>query len=292
MSRGAPSRLEAAALFLKDGPQHTLDVARQVLSLSGHPGAASAAVFALLGSDPRFTVDGEGRWRLTGTAPVGPPLDSVSYAVVDVETTGGSVGKGHRITEVAVVEIRDGMITESWETLVNPGRTIPPFVARLTGITDEMVVDAPYFEAVADDLMSRLEGRVFVAHNAPFDWGFVNTQLTDALGLVPDLDRLCTVRLARRLLPTLPRRNLDALTQHFDVLIEGRHRAHGDAYATAQVFLRLLDVAREQGIHDLAGLTYLVDRKGHRPYRGRKGKRSAGPDPDPDTAGPERPDSS
>ena len=115
--------------------------------------------------------------------------------------------------------------------------------------------------------MERLSGRVFVAHNAPFDWGFVHGQLTDSLGLAPDLDQLCTVRLARRRVPDLPRRNLDSVTQHFDILIEGRHRAYGDALATAQVFLRLLDLARDQGIQDLAGLTYLVDRKGRRPPR-------------------------
>jgi len=261
------SRIQAAAQFLQKGPAHTLDLAREVLALSGHSGASAAAIFALLGTDPRFAVDGQGNWRLTGMAPVGPALDAVRYAVVDVETTGGAFSKGHRITEIAVVEIRDGMIAESFHTLVNPGRHIPQFVERLTGITDDMVQDAPHFDEVAEPLMERLAGRVFVAHNAPFDWGFVHGQLTDSLGLAPDLDQLCTVRLARRLVPELSRRNLDSVTQHFDILIEGRHRAYGDALATAQVFLRLLDLARDQGIQDLAGLTYLVDRKGKRPPR-------------------------
>lgn len=260
MSRRDPSLVQAAARLLESGPLHTLELAHQVLGLSGHPGAASAAVFSLLGGDERFGVDSEGRWTLRRGAFVGPPMESVPYAVVDVETTGGSVGRGHRITEIAVVEVRDGSVVDSFHTLVNPGRPIPPFVSGLTGITDHMVRGAPSFEAIAHPLVERLEGRVFVAHNAPFDWGFVYAQLVDVLGDAPELDRLCTVRMARHLLPELPRRNLDALSYHFDVMIEGRHRALGDALATARIFLRLMDVARERGIRDYGALHRIANR--------------------------------
>lgn len=256
------SRTQAAARLLAEGPFHTMEIARQVLGLTGAPGAAAAAVFALLGSDPRFSVDAEGVWTVEPGVQVGPPLDSLRYAVVDVETTGGSMARGHRITEVGVVIIEQGAIVGSFESLVNPRRRIPSFVSRLTGISDSMVADAPDFEEIAESLAQCLAGSVFVAHNAPFDWGFVHGELTAATGEEPVMDRLCTVRLARRLVPQLRRRNLDSLSQHFDVMIQGRHRAYGDALATAQVFLRLLDLARDRGVRDLAGLQHMINSRG------------------------------
>jgi DNA polymerase-3 subunit epsilon len=260
------SRTQAAARLLAAGPSHTMDLAREVLGLRGAPGAAAAAVFALLGSDPRFAVDGQGIWTLEDGAEVGPPLESLKYAVVDVETTGGSMARGHRITEVGVVIIEDGAISDSFESLVNPLRRIPSFVSRLTGISDGMVAESPTFDEIAEPLSRVLQGSVFVAHNASFDWAFVQGELVKATGDELRMERLCTVKLARRLVPELRRRNLDSLSQHFDVMIEGRHRAYGDALATAQVFLRLMDLARDRGIRDLAGLARLVDGR-NRPRR-------------------------
>jgi len=261
--RDEPSLLFRAVALLQQGPLHTLDLARRVLGLSGNAGAASAAVFTLLGSDPRFRVDGQGWWTLVGEAPnPGEELGKLSYAVVDVETTGGAPSRGHRITEVAVVEIRDGGIAADFQTLVNPGRPIPLRIAELTGINDEMVAGAPFFEDVAPELLSWLEGRVFVAHNVAFDWSFVSAQLGDTLGEVPNIPRLCTVQMAKRLAPALKRRNLDSVASHFGVPIHARHRAHGDALATARVLLRMLDEARGQGILDLTGLQRLLSRRG------------------------------
>lgn len=286
--------LRRAADVLDEGPLHTLEVARRVLRLSGDEGAASAAVFALLGDDRRFRVDERGVWSLesdggsrapgsperavgaragvrptgdatpasgTGTEaiPAGPPesttpLAEVPFAVVDVETTGGTHARGHRITEVAVVEVRDGIVGETWDTLVNPGRRIPSRIARLTGITDRMVAGAPYFDHVADELLERLRSRVFVAHNVRFDWGFVRRQLADAVGEVPEGPRLCTLRMARRFVPELERRNLDALARHFRLRVADRHRARGDAVATARILVRLLDEASARGLADLGSL--------------------------------------
>jgi DNA polymerase-3 subunit epsilon len=251
-----------AVTLLQHGEVHTLELAREVMGLTGNAGAASAAIFSLLGGDPRFQVDGKGWWSLAGDPP--PPeedLDGLTYAVVDVETTGGSPDRGHRITEIAVVEIRDGVITEDFQTLVNPGRPIPHRIAGLTGITDEMVEIAPYFEEIAEDLLDWLEDRVFVAHNAAFDWRFVSAQLGDAIGFVPQVPRLCTVQMARRLAPALSRKNLDALTRYFGIPIHSRHRAFGDALATARVLLRLLDEARIKGITDLTSLNLLLNRR-------------------------------
>lgn len=257
MKRGRtePSLLQHAQAALEEGPTPTGELARRVLGITGHQGAAAAAVFALLGADDRFQVDGEGVWTLRpGTLRLGSPLNDLRYAVVDVETTGGKYERGHGITEVAIVEVQGGTIVGEYQTLVNPGRRVPTRIARLTGITDAMLLHAPVFSEVAEDIYRRLEGRVFVAHNARYDWGWLRLQLGDALGAVPESDRLCTVRLARRLLPELSRRNLDALTEFFRIPIHQRHRAYGDALATARVLLRLLDLADGMGLGDLHAL--------------------------------------
>lgn len=269
MTGGGPGSLvRQAEARLKGGPAHTLELARDVLSLSGHPGAASAAVFQLLGADPRFRVDATGVWTLDpALAPLGASLDEVGFAVVDVETTGGGVEYGHRITDVAVVEVRGGRIVDEYQTLVNPGRRIPPGITALTGITDAMVSVAPYFEDVAEQILSRLQGRVFVAHNAAFDWGFVSGELVRTLGDAPDLVRMCTVRMVRRLVPALRHRNLDVVSRHFGVAIHQRHRAFGDALATARVLLRLLDEARGRGLEDVAALEAYLRRRGRRRVR-------------------------
>ena len=249
------SLLRDAWALLERGPLGTGEVARRVLGLDGHPGAASAAVFALLGGDHRFVVDGEGVWSLRdGARRPGLPLSRLRYAVVDVETTGGRYEGGHRMTEVSVVEVRGGVVAEVFDTLLQPGRAVPRRTVSLTGITDRMLAGAPTFDEVAEEVFRRISGRVFVAHNAGFDWGWLRAQLGDALGDVPDVDRLCTMSLARRLVPELRRRNLDALAEFFDVPIPLRHRARGDALATARVLLRLLDRAESLGIGDLRSL--------------------------------------
>ncbi len=250
-----PSLLHAAQAVLEGGSVHSIKLARSVLSLEGHPGAAAAAVFSLLGRDDRFSVDEDGNWSMVpGTLRLGAGLRELSYAVVDVETTGGKYERGHRITEVAIVEVRNGTIVDEFHTLINPGRRVPARIAHLTGISDGMLINAPYFDDVAEEVHRRLEGRVFVAHNVAFDWGWLSNHLGDALGMVPEVERLCTVRLARRLLPELRRRNLDALTEFFRIPIHDRHRAYGDALATARVLLRLLDMADGIGIADLHAL--------------------------------------
>ncbi len=137
-------------------------------------------------------------------------------------------------------------------------------MVALTGITNEMVAEAPYFDHVAEEVLARLEGRVFVAHNVAFDWAFVSSELTRALGDAPELVRMCTVRMVRRLVPGLRHRNLDVVTRHFGVDIHARHRAHGDALATARVLLRLLDEARGRGLDDVASLEWYLRRRSRR----------------------------
>jgi DNA polymerase-3 subunit epsilon len=249
---------------LRTGPTHTLALAREVLGLSGHPGAASAAIFALLGNDPRFQVDAGGIWSIARDAVAGQSLAELYYAVVDVETTGGGPHKGHRITEIAIVHVDNGEIVDEFTSLLNPGRSIPPMISSITGITAEMVESAPFFEHIAEVVWERLENRIFVAHNVQFDRSFVRAELVNALGEAPPLSPLCTVRMARGLLPRLRRRNLDALARHYDIPIHGRHRAGGDALATARILLRLLDEAALQGIHHLPSLRSALRRRARR----------------------------
>jgi DNA polymerase III epsilon subunit family exonuclease len=264
----ATSLVRSAAKHLRHKPLHTLDLAREVLGLDGHAGAASAAVFQLLGGDPRFLVDGEGVWRLDpAVAPLGVPLSEISFQVVDVETTGGGQHYGHRITDFAAVEVVGGEIVDEYQTLVNPGRRIPVAITALTGITDDMVAGAPYFEHVADGIAERLHGSVFVAHNVAFDWGFVSGELVRTVGDAPAVPRICTVRMVRRLVPAQRRRNLDVVTRHFGVKVHERHRAYGDALATARVFIRLLDEAMGRGIEDLATLEWYLARRRQRMER-------------------------
>ncbi|MGH2668116.1 MAG: 3'-5' exonuclease, partial [bacterium] len=137
-------------------------------------------------------------------------------------------------------------------SLVNPGMPVPPFVQTLTGITPAMLLDAPPFDAVVDGLLDVLRGTVFVAHNARFDWAFVSAEVERARNLALLGPRLCTMRLARRLLPDLERRNLDRVSDFFGITIEGRHRAVGDAVAASQCLGRLLGLAREHGAVCLA----------------------------------------
>lgn len=188
-------------------------------------------------------------------------LRSLEYAVVDVETTGGSAAHGHRITEIAVVRVRgDGSVLDSYSTLVNPLRPIPPFISSLTGITDTMVRAAPPFAEVAEEVRGLLRGRVFVAHNVAFDWGFVDRELVDAVGLGLVGRRLCTVRLARRVVPELKSRSLGTLSDFFGVENAARHRALGDARATVVVFGHLLARLEEREIHSWDGLEELLGR--------------------------------
>jgi DNA polymerase III epsilon subunit family exonuclease len=261
MGRNA-SLIRNAAERLASGPAHTLDLAREVLGLVGHDGAASAAVFQLLGTDPRFVVDAQGVWSLDpAPGPFGAPLAEVPFAVVDVETTGRASWSGHRMIEIAIVEVRGGAIVDEFQTLLNPGQGIPSAITALTGIAPHMVRDAPYFDHVAEEVARRLERRVFVAHNVTFDWSFVSAELVQALGDAPRMPRLCTVRMCRRLVPQLRHRNLDVVTRHFGIEIHDRHRAYGDALATARVFLRLLDEAAGRGIEDLSTLEWYLRRR-------------------------------
>lgn len=157
-------------------------------------------------------------------------------AIVDVETT-GSDPASDRITEIALLEVGSGFaLTAQWSTLLNPGGAIPGPIQALTGITQEMVERAPRFADIAGELYERLAGRVFVAHNARFDYGFLRREF-DRAGLKYLAKTLCTVRLSRRLYPGEQGHDLDSLIERHGLECEARHRAAPDAAAVWQ-FLR------------------------------------------------------
>ncbi len=251
---------ERARAYLQDGPRPSLDIVREVMGLARANLAVSERLaVALLGADPRFSCDREGCWALVPEpAWLGVPLDDVRFAVVDVETTGMRARDGDRITEIAVVHVDGPRLAVAFESLVNPGRPIPWRIAALTGITDRQVAMAPTFDALADRLQAALAGRVFVAHNARFDWAFVSAELERATGYPPRMPKLCTVRLTRRLVPELTRRSLDSVMVYFGLETDRRHRAGGDAVVTAKALLRLIRRAEERGLRtweDLAQLS-------------------------------------
>jgi DNA polymerase III subunit epsilon len=287
LSSGLLARALAA---LQESPRSTAWLAREILGLQGHEGVAARAIFTLLGSDPRLHVAPDGVWSLKigeEGAAFGPLLRDLSFAVVDVETTGGRYDWGHRVTDLAIVPVERGVVGKPFSTLIHPGRDIPPRIQSLTGISPEMVAGAPRFDEVAEAVGEALRGRVFTAHNVRFDWSFVSGQLTDAVGEVPEEPRLCTVRMGRALVPGLSSYGLDGITRHFQIEIEGRHRALGDALATARVLVHLLDAADREGVADLEGLERLLrargDRRNARP-RPRSGLRRS---PDPDSSDPD-----
>lgn len=214
---------------------------------------------ALLGADPRFTFDLEGRWSLVPEpAWHGVPLADVRFAVVDVETTGMRSRGDDRITEIAVVHVDGPRIALAFDSLVNPGRPIPGFIERLTGISNAQVADAPAFADIADRIVAALAGRVFVAHNARFDWGFVSAEVERSQDVTLRMPKLCTVRMTRRLVPELERRSLDSVMHFFGLETDRRHRASGDAMVTAKALLRLLARARDAGIQTWEDLDHTL----------------------------------
>jgi DNA polymerase III subunit epsilon len=158
--------------------------------------------------------------------PLDFPLPSEPLVFVDLETTGGTFGVD-RITEIGIVEVGPAGVSQ-WTSLVNPGKPIPAFIQQLTGITNEMVSDAPSFEELAAGLLERMNGRLFVAHNAHFDHSFLKSEFK-RIGMRFAPDVLCTVQLSRAVYPAESRHGLDALVIRHALVPTARHRALADA---------------------------------------------------------------
>jgi DNA polymerase-3 subunit epsilon len=267
---------ERALALLRIGPRSAAALCRDVLGLPEAPGVvAERLALAVLGADPRARQLPDGRWAAVVEAAGSPLIEDCAFAVVDVETTGMRSGGSDRITEIAVAVVHGGRREVVLESLVNPGRPIPPAVRAVTNISDEMVRGAPPFAELADRLLAALAGRVFVAHNARFDWGFVCAELRRARGVVLEGPRLCTVRLARRLVGGVRSCGLDNLTRVLGLENAARHRAAGDALVTAELFARLLGLARDEGARTLQDLAAIETRRA--PAARRPRRRPASP---------------
>ena len=192
-------------------------------------------------------------------------LRDTDFVVVDVETTDARTPPG-RIMELGAYRVRDGRIVAEFKSLVNPETPIPSFIVGLTGINDEMVRRAPRFAEIASAWLQFADMSVLVAHNASFDVRFLNHELARVYpGQRMCNTHLCTVKLARRLMPELVNHRLHTIAEHFAVPIPNRHRAPDDARATAEIFIRLLAQLDRQGVRDLASARrYKAEGRGQR----------------------------
>lgn len=205
-------------------------------------------IHRLLDTDPNFVFDpATAIWALRASEVLRVPLDQGHYVVVDLETTGGRPGPS-TITEIGAYRMEGPRMTESFATLVRPRGPIPPFVTRLTSITNEMVAGAPPIERVLPAFRDFLGDAVMVAHNAQFDFAFLDFEFRRIFGMGLKNPILCTLRLSRRFAPSLRRRRLDALAEHFGLSTEGRHRGLGDARMAAELLSIFIGLAAQSGI--------------------------------------------
>lgn len=175
-------------------------------------------------------------------------ISNTPFVIVDVETT-GLEPRLDRIMEIAAVKVLNGEIVDEWDTLVNPKIFVPQISTSISGITTEMVKDAPPFEAIAQDYMNFLgTDSVFVAHNVDFDRMFLNKHLERHEMAGMENPYLCTFRLAKQVHPNLSRYGLGALTEMFDIELSQAHRALHDARATAQLFNKFMRVLQGGGL--------------------------------------------
>jgi DNA polymerase III epsilon subunit family exonuclease len=188
-------------------------------------------------------------------------LGATEFVVFDLETTGAKAPPC-RVTEIGAYRVRNGSVAEAFHTLINPETAIPPFITSLTGISNEMVAEAPVFRDVASRFLEFIGDSVLVAHNAHFDMGFLNHEI----GRVYEDYRvwnpsLCTVQLSRKLLPNIENHKLNTVANYFSIELLNHHRASDDAKATAHIFVNLLSDLRTRGINDLGSARRFSTRK-------------------------------
>jgi len=256
-----PRNLISDSLLIKE----TLDLARanggrvaigeitnSVFCLSHADASLSVLLVSdLLRNDPRFqigddyveVVHDDGELRLLG---------ETEFVVLDVEAM-TLVSHPPRMIELAAYRVRSGAILDEFQTLVNPGLPISTFISSLTGITNDMLAKAPLFANVVHAWLNFAGDAVLVAHNATFDLPLLNREIGRVFpGYRMRNTDLCTVNLSRRIVPSLDGHNLDSLADHFAISISQRHRAAGDARATAEILIRLLAQLQDRGVTTLA----------------------------------------
>jgi DNA polymerase III epsilon subunit family exonuclease len=240
--------------FVNDngGRASFLTIAETIFSLGNiTPDLAASLVRELVQNDRRFLIEAE----CLATQPepsASTSLRDLEFVVLDVEAAHERKMPA-RIIEIGAYRVRGGEVLDEFETLINPETSVPKFLANLTGISDEMLTSAPRFAEIACSFLDFIGDSVLVAHNANFDLPLLNREINRVFaGHRLRNAHLCTVDLARRLVPQLDSHRLDAVTAYFQVDIPRRHRAADDALATARVFLHLLDYLAENGISTLA----------------------------------------
>jgi DNA polymerase III subunit epsilon len=174
-------------------------------------------------------------------------LSEITFAFLDVETTGLDPYLGHRICEIAILKVRDQKVLDKFETLVNPGRTIPPQAVSVNRITDNMVRKAPFFRDIAWDILNLLRDDVIVAHNAPFDLGFLFMEFTNIRLLLPENEVIDTLSIARRYY-NFPSNSLGKIARHLGISTVGEHRAFGDVRITNDIFEYFLMDLERRGV--------------------------------------------
>ncbi len=220
------------------------------------PELGARLIEGLLGGHPECAFDpATGLWTLRAGASLSIPLDAARFVVADLETTGGRAAPDS-IIEIGACELIGGRVARSFATLVRPAMRIPRFIARLTSIDDEMVAAAPPIREALPAFRDFLGDGVMVAHNAPFDFSFLDLEFRRIFGAGIRNPVLCTLKLSRRLLPALKSRRLGALAEHFGLSTAGRHRGWGDARMTAELLAIFLEMAAKAGI---ARLDRLLD---------------------------------
>lgn len=265
MAIPSPTRRSLAQVIrAAGGCLHVDDAGRQLLRLG--PGgriAARRVVLALAASDPGLEVLAGDRVRIASPQPDSSPIDALRFVVLDLETTGSRAGDD-RITEVGAIRVEAGVTTGTFHSLVRPDRPVPPAITRLTGLHELILAGAPRFRAIAGALLDFLGNGVLVAHNASFDARFLEAELRAAGHPPLPNAQVCTMRLARRLLPDLRSCSLDSLAAHFGFAFRARHRAMGDAEVTVRVLMALVEAARAAGATSLGDLRALTRRRGGR----------------------------
>ncbi|MFH2052872.1 MAG: 3'-5' exonuclease [bacterium] len=235
-------------------PLPTPAIARRLFGARRHEMPETQVVVrALLAADSRFIETHDRCWTVIGSPILQQKLMDATYAVVDLETTGSVIGVDE-IIEIGLVQVKRGKVVKKMETMVWSDRTIPPWVARLTGIRNEDLEGAPTFSDIAEDLFGMLEGHVFVAHDIRFDLPFLRWEFARRGLARPAVTGLCTLQLSRQLWPDLSSRSLPDLAAHFGIKHGSPHRAAHDAMATSGVLQEAIKAALGLGMVDLGDL--------------------------------------
>lgn len=243
---------ETFELLTKHGGRATLTEIVDVVFRLSHvdEALAESLVGDLVRNDPRFSIEAD-HLAIIDDPNEHRALKEIDFVVLDVEAIGAK-GLPARIIELGAYHVRSGIIIDEFQSLVDPGVSLPRFIATLTGISDEMLQGAPKFPEIVNAWLKFAGDAVLVAHNSTFDLALLNREIARVFpGCRMRNAELCTVKLARRIIRNLDSHSLDALAKHFGIEIPARHRAASDARATAELLLRLLEELESQGVYTL-----------------------------------------